>query len=421
MKCEVKDVNQCCKVLSIDVPQQSIQDAYDSYFKQIAPQAKIPGFRPGKAPHTIVAKHYKKEAQEEVLKRLVTDSYHNALDEQKINPLGYPAFEEINFTDSALSFKARVEIKPEVKVKKYKSISVKKDAVAIEDKDIDEVITRIRDGYAKYIPIEDRGVELGDFAVCDITNTIEGGEPEEKKDEWVEIQENDMIQGFATKTVGMKAGETREIDVTISDAFPNEEMRGKKALFNVTLKEIKKKQLPELDEDFLKQVGDYSKVEDFRAAVTKDIEVRKSQEVESKLERDLLDKIEKDVKFDIPQSLVERRLEGLVQDAVKTMMYQGLPQEEAEKRKEEYAVQFRPEAERQVKVAFILDAIGTAEKIETNDDDVEARYESLSKQYQQPVESIKEHYLKNDMNESLRAEIRNQKVIDFIKEKADVK
>lgn len=421
MKCEVKDVSQCCKVLSIDVPQQTINDAYEAYYKQIVPQAKIPGFRPGKAPHTVVAQHYKKQAKEEVLKRVVTDSFHAALDDKALNPLGYPEFDDINFTDTELSFKARIEIKPEVKLKKYKGISVKKDTFKIEEKDVDEVIDRIREGYAKYVPVEDRGVELGDFAVCDITNSLDGEEAESKKDEWVEVRENEMIPGFATKTVGMQTGETRDIEVVLPDTFPNEQMRGKSATFRVVLKEIKKKQLPDIDEDFLKQVGDYANADDFRTAVKKDIEQRKTEEIDAKVERDLLDKIENDVKFDIPQSLVARRLEGLVQDATRTMMYQGVPQAEAEKRKEEYAVQFRPEAERQVKVAFILDAIGTVENIETNDDDVETRYEALAKQYQQPVETIKEHYAKNDMNDSLRAEIRNQKVVDFIKENADIK
>jgi trigger factor len=421
MKCEVKDVNQCCKLLIIDVPQQTINDAYNLFYKQIAPKAKIPGFRPGKAPHEMVSRYYKNEAKEEVLKRLVSDSYHQALIEKKINPLGYPQFEEINFQDDVLIFRARVEIKPEIKIKKYKGITAKRESLVVEESEIDDVITRIRDGHAKFTPVEDRGVELGDFAVCDITNSIEGEASETKKNEWVEIQENDMIKGFATQTVGMKPGESKDIEVVISENFPNEKVRGKKALFNVCLKEIKKKQLPELDGEFLKQLGDYESLELLRAAIKKDIEVRKKEDIDAKIERALLDTIEKDISFDLPQSLVERRLEGLVQDAIQSQMYHGLSKEEAEKNRDEFLVRFKAEAERQVKVAFILDAIGIAESIETADDDVEARFQSLSKQYQQPVEKIKEYYAKNDMIDSLRAEIRNKKVIDFIKENADIK
>lgn len=421
MKCEVKDINQCSKMLTIDVPSEKIQDAYTVFYKQIAPRAKVPGFRPGKAPHNVVAMHYRNEAKEEVLKKLVGAAYHDAIETHKINPIGYPEFENIDFSDVKLSFQARVEIKPAIKVKKYKGLSVKAEPFTVEDKEVDDVIERIRDGYAKYVPIEDRGIELGDFAVCDMISTIEGEEPQSKTDEWVEVKEDDMIKGFAKQTVGMRSGQTKEIIVTLSEAFPNEQLRGKKAVFNVTVKEIKKKELPALDDEFLKLVGDYASIDLLREAIKKDITARKKSDQDAKLERALLDMIEKDVTCDLPQSLVERRLDGLIQEAVTTMTRQGLPKEDAEARAGDMREQFKGEAARQVKVAFILDAIGTLEQIETAQEDISKRFEELSTQYRQLAETIKEYYEKNDLLDSLSAEIRNQKVIDFIKANAEIK
>jgi trigger factor len=421
MKCEVKDINTCSKILTIDVPVEQIQDAYTLFYKQIAPRAKVPGFRPGKAPHTVVAMHYRNEAKEEVLKKLVSNAYHDAIEKHAIDPIGYPEFENVDFTDAKLSFQARVETKPVIKVKKYKGLSVKEKAYTVEDKEVDEVIERIRDGYATFVPIEDRGIELGDFAVCDMTSTIEGEEPQTKKDEWVEVKEDEMIKGFATQTIGMRPQETKEITVTLSDAFPTEALRGKKIVFNVTVNEIKKKELPALDDDFLKRTGDYASIDALREAIKKDIDARKKADADSELERALIDMVAKDVTCDLPPSLIERRLTGLVQDATKSMIQQGLAQEEADARSDQMRDRFKAEAERQVKVAFILDAIGSLEAIETVEEDIEKRFEELAKQYRQPAETIKDYYEKNDLLDSLKAEIRNQKVIDFIKASADIK
>lgn len=421
MKCDIKDVNQCTKVLSVEVPSVMINESYDQYYNEISHSAKVPGFRQGKAPKNVLMMHYKKQAEEEVMKRLVSVSFQRAIEEKNIRPMGYPSFDEIDFSKEILRYKATVEVKPKVVPKKYKGLRGQREKINVDTKEVDEVINRIRDGYAKFVPIEDRGIELGDYAVCDIESTIEGETTEKKENEWVEIQENDMIKGFALQVLGLRSGDEKDIEVTLSDKLPNEKIRGKKALFKVRVKEIKKKELPELDKEFLKNVGDYPSSEDFREAIKKDIEARKKADTESKLERELLDKIDKDTKFDVPKSIVERRLESMVQEAINSMVQRGMPKEEAFQKESEFRKNFEQEAIRQVRVAFILDAIAELENIEVNEEDINNRLKQFATQVRQPVEMIREYYEKNNMMDQLYSEIRNQKVVDFIKQNADIK
>lgn len=423
MKCEVKELNKCTKELSIEVSQDKINEAYESVYTEIAKTATLPGFRKGKAPKQLIRAQYKDRAKEEVLKRLVSDNLYKAVDENKINMFGYPDFSDVDFTDEKLSFTAKVEERPEIEVKEkdYKGLSAKREKIEVKAKEIDEVIGRILDGYAKYKPVEDRGIELGDFAVCDIESSIEGMDPEKKENEWCEIKEDPMMKDFAKQTVGMKPGDQKDIEVTMSKDFPNKEIAGKKAVFNVSVKEIKIKELPELDEEFLKTLGEYKSEDEFKDAVKKDIEARKKSEADAKVERALIDKIDKAVKCDLPESLVIKRLNGMIQETKQNMMYQGMPAEEIDKRRADMEKDFRTEAERQVKVAFILDKIAVNEDIDVEEADLEKKFAELAAQYRTAPQVVREHYEKQNMIDQLKGEVRNQKVIDMIVENAQIK
>ena len=421
MKCDVKQINQCTKLVSIEVSGDKILQAFDTAYKKIANEAKVPGFRQGKAPRKMLEQKYADVAREEVIKKVVTDSFYEAANEHKFNMFNYPEFEDVNFDGTTVKFKAKVEERPEITVKKYKGISAKEEKIKIEEKEIDDVIDRIRDGQAKFVPVEDRGIEIGDFAVCDIESKIEGLEAEKKENEWCEIRENDMMADFAQQTVGMRPGDEKEINVTLAKDFPNKEIAGKKANFVVNVKEIKKKELPELDEAFLKNLGEYKTVTELRESIKKDIEARKKQDVRAKLERDIIDKIEKDVKFDLPESLVKRRLEGMVQEATQNMLRQGYPQDALDSKKEEMQKEFETEARRQVKVAFILDKIAEEEKIDVTDEDISAHFQNLGAQFRMSADHVREYYEKNNMISSVHAELRNQNVIDFCVDNAEIK
>ncbi|MBU1864403.1 MAG: trigger factor [Candidatus Omnitrophica bacterium] len=421
MKCDIKNINQCTKVLDVTVPPIVVKETFDRVYDEIRPTAKVPGFRPGKAPRNILQMHYKNEAREEVLKRAVSSSFGEALKTNNIDPIGYPVFEDVKLEDDNLSYKAKIEIKPDIKLKKYKGVSAKRNTVEVTNEEMDQAIERIRENAATFNPVEDRGIKLGDYAVCDITSHIEGKPSETKKNEWCEIKENDLLSGFATQTVGMKRGEEKEITVTLSDKFPGADMQGKQIKFLVKVNEIKEKKLADLNEEFLKAAGDYKSVDEFKESIRKDIEVQKKQQEESKLEREIVDKIEKDVQFDLPESIVERRLSSLVDDGVAHLMRQGLTQEDAQTKKDELRTQYTDEAKRQVKVAFILDKIAMQEKIEENESDIERQFKKMALRMRYPVEEIKKYYNDNNLMESFRAEIRNQKVIDFIKENAEIK
>ena len=282
MKCEVKNINQCGLELKVEVASDVIDKAYDEYYKEIVKKAKVPGFRPGKAPRHILEMHFKDAAHDEVMQKLVPKAYYDCLETHQINPVGYPLFDDINFTKEKLTFKATCEVKPKLKLKKYKGILAKREKILVEEEEIDNSVGQVLDRAAKFVPIEDRGVELGDYAICDITSIMDNRPPETRENEWVEIKPNDVLSGFAEQTVGMKTGEEKDIEIKLTESFPDESMRGKMAKFKVKVKEIKEKKVPALTDEYLKELGDYKDVASFREAIKKDIEARKKNNEEQR-------------------------------------------------------------------------------------------------------------------------------------------
>lgn len=422
MKVSVKHLKkECKKILSVCVSPERIKKAYDYFFDDISKNARVPGFRPGKVPRDVLATHYRKEAREEVLRNLISDTLKQALISENINPLSNPVIDKVEFTDETLSYDAHVEIYPEIKLGAYKGIELEGKEPAVTTEEVDEALERIRESRATFVPVEDRTAAVGDYVVADFSCWVDGKSLEAKKSDWFELKgKDDVLTGFSEQLIGAKPGEEREVKTKFPDDFRRKDCAGKEAIFKVSVKEIKHKKLPEIDDAWAKELGEYKSVLELRGAIREDILEHKKQEEETRLERELLDNIIKASSFDLPQGVVDRRLDGLVEEALRTLELRGFPKDEALAKQDELRKKLAPEAERQVRVAFILAKIAQAEGVKAEEADIEKRYQNLAAYYQKPVNEIKEHYKKEGLEDNLELQILNEKVIHFIRENAKI-
>lgn len=421
MKVSVKDAKNCEKILKVEVDEDRILEEYEAFYTAMAPRAKIPGFRPGKAPKNVVALHYKSEAREQVLKNLLNDSYREAIRENDLHPLGYPEIQDVKFDDKVLSYQASIEVRPKIKLSKVKGLGAVKETVAVKPEEVEEELKRMQESLAQFKAVEDRPSALGDFVIADYVCSAEGKEVEKRSDDWFELKEDEFLKGFSPQLVGLKPGDEKEVKVVFPDTMGRKELAGKEAVFQVKVKEIKSKQLPELNDEMAREAGEYGSLAELREKIQKDLTAQKEQEAEKKYEDALLDELVKKNKIDLPPKVVEHRIEYMLEQAKNNLLRHGAGEDVFEKEKEKLKEGFRPEAEKQVHLAFLLDEIAEKEGIQVTDEDVKKKFQSMADRFRQPLENIEKYYADHeDALDGLKDQIRNEKTIEFIKQNSKV-
>lgn len=421
MKVSVKDTKACEKTLKIEVGPDRIQEAYDAFYRAVAPKAKIPGFRPGKAPLNIVAMHFHGEAKEQVLKDLLTETYREAVEEESLEPLGYPEVRDIHFDEKKLSFEAAVEVKPKIKLSKVKGLSAKKENVSVKPAEIEEGLKRVQESLAQFKAVEDRASALNDFVIADYECLVDGKQVEKRADDWFELKTDEYLKGFSEQLTGLKAGDEKDVKVAFPADMSRKELAGKEAVFKVKIKEIKAKILPELNDDLAREAGEHTTLAELKAKIEKDLLAQKEKDSDAAYEKALLDELVKSNKLDLPPKLVERRIEYMLDQARQHLAQQGAPEDEFEKQRDKMKEGFRPEAERQVHVAFLLEEIAEKESITVEEEDLKKHFQRIAERFRQPVETVEKYYQgREDAIEALKDQIRSEKTVEFIKQNAKV-
>ncbi len=420
LKVSLKDGKACEKILKVELAGEPVQKEFDEYYKAIASKAKVPGFRPGKVPRNILELHFAGEAKDSVLKHLMNESYHQAVQEKTLEPLGYPEIEDLQFENNRLSYQAKIEVRPKIKLSRVEGLSAKKEAVEVKPEEIQETITQIQESLAQYKVVEDRPAQMGDYLIADYTCWINEKEVEKKQDDWFEIkEEGEFLQGFARQLVGLTPGAEKEVLVTFPEKMGRKELAGKPARFVLKAKEIKAKTLPAVNDELAQAAGEFKTIDELKEKIRQDILSHKENDAEAKLERALLDELVKHNKLDLPQGLVKRRLDRLVEEAMKPARGQAENFPKAEEMKEKLMKDLEPEARRQVHLAFLLDEISAKENFKISEEEIKVRYQKIAEQVRQPLESVQKYYAEHeDAVEALRDQIRSEKAIAFIKNKA---
>lgn len=419
LKVSVKDGKTCEKILKVEVPQEEIQKEYDHYYRGIAAKAKVPGFRPGKAPRNVLELHYNNEARQHAVEHLISHSYRQAVKEKGLDPLSFPDVKDVKFDDKKLSYEAIVEIRPKVKLSKVTGLSVKKDKIEFKADEVDQVLKRIQDSLAQYKAVEDRPAQMGDFVIADYTCTVDGKEVEKRPDDWFELQEKDYLPGFSKQLLGVKPGDERNVETTFPAEFNKKELAGKPAVFNVKVKDLKTKQVPELNDELAQSAGEFKTLDELKAKIEKDARAHKEHELEAKYEKDLLDEFVKQNKIDIPEGLAKRRSEKLMENALREYQARGAAAEKFEEFRDKMKADFEKEARRQIHLAFLLDEVANKENLTVSDDELKTRYQTISNEIRQPADVVEKYYVENeDAREALRDQIRSEKAIQYLKDNA---
>ena len=395
------------------------------YF-QNAKYFNIPGFRKGKAPMNIVEKYYGAQIfYEDAFNDVATESYDEALKENKIEAVSRPQVEIKQMEKGKdVIFTAVVQTKPEVELGKYKGIELKKIEHNVEDKDIEHELGHMQEHNSRLITVEDRPLEKGDIATIDFEGFVDGVAFEGGKAEGheLEIGSGAFIPGFEDQLVGMEIDSDREIKVTFPKEYFSKDLAGKEAMFKVKLHEIKKKELPKLDDEFAKDVSEFDTLKELKEDIKAKMEKENEQKVKYETQEAAIKAVCDKVKVDIPSGMIEMEVENMINDIAQRLSYQGLKLDQylkmVGKTEEELKKEYEPQAIEAIKSRLTLEAIIKAEKLEATEEEINAKLEEMAKSYGKKVEEIKDN---ENLNKYIKEGIESEKAIEFIVKNAKIK
>lgn len=423
MKVSEEKIDAHKTVLEIEVPQAEVAKAFDRAYQKLAAKVNIPGFRKGKAPRKVLEMRLGKETlMDEALDILVSGSYPKALKERNIEPVSRPEIDVAEFEqDKPLVYKATVVPKPEVVLGEYKGLKVEKNMAEVTAKDIDKQLDNLRNRHARMVVAGNAAkLKKGDFAMIDFEGFIDGQpfKGGDAKGYPLEVGSGSFIPGFEDQLIGARAGEEREITVTFPQDYFAAEMAGKEAVFKVKVHDIKRKELPALDDDFVKEVGEFDTLEELKA----DIENKLKQTAADQAERDFRTSAIKtaveNAQIDIPEIMVEEELDSILREMDVNLQNRGLSLEKYAQMSKtdigELREKYRDQARYSVKTDLVLDAVAKAENLEVKPEDFEAEVAAMAAGYQAPVEEVRKIIMEQGRVGALASRIVRKKAAQFI-------
>jgi trigger factor len=406
-----------------------VDEIFDAITKDYQKQASLPGFRPGKAPRDMVAKKYEADIADEAKRRLIGDNYRKALDEKKIQAIGYPDIEEIQFgRGQNLQFAATIETAPEFQLPEYKGLPVKREDKSVTDADVERALGLLAQQHTKFETVA-RELKMGDVAVVNYTGTTDGRPITEtaptakglteQKNFWVDIAPNTFIAGFADQLIGAKAGEKRTVNVDFPADFVTKELAGKKGVFEVEVVEVKEKVLPPVGDELAKKYG-AENLEKLRAGVRVDLENELKHSQAKAVRGQIIDALLAQSNFELPETAVAHETKNVVYNIVQENSKRGVPRELIEKQKEEIYTAAARSAKDRVKLAFLVQRIAEQEKIQVSQEEVLREVQTLAAMYQIPPDKfVKDLQKRNGINE-LYDKIAHEKVLNFLEINAKI-
>lgn len=426
MQVKVESLSKIKKKINFEIPAERVGLEIDKAYEEIRKQASVKGFRKGKVPRAYIEKNFSAMMEQDVLKSLVNDTYFKALLEEKLFPVAHPVIESDDLKKGeSFKYSATVEVYPEVKVTDYAGLEVVKEQYVEDNEIVERRLREMQENMAQLKPAEEgRPAAQGDFLLIDFKGFIDGVPFENgaAEDYNLELGGGRFIPGFEEQIIGQEIGEEKNITVTFPESYGNKDLAGKVATFSVTIKEIKTKELPLLDDEFAKEFGEFETLAQMRARIA---EVHEKNE-KDRIEADLRDRIIKALidknPLEIPETLVEKQLQIMLDSTKKRLDQEKLSLEMIGLDDAGYRERYGEPAATQVKGALLLDALAAQEEIKVEDIELDQKVTEMAGQRNQPFENLKQFYEQNEKaRESLREQLKENKVFAFLLEKAVVK
>ncbi len=420
MNCKVEKTKNANEVkLEITVEAEKFENAMKKVYFQNAKYFNIPGFRKGKAPMNIVEKYYGEQIfYEDAFNEVATEAYEEAIKENKIEAVSRPEVDIAQMEKGKdLIFSAVVQTKPEVKLGKYKGVEIEKIEYKVDKKAVDHELGHMQEHNSRLITVDDRPLENGDTATIDFEGFVDGVAFDGGKAEGheLEIGSGAFIPGFEEQLVGMEIDGEKEIKVTFPKEYFSKDLAGKDATFKVKLHEIKKKELPELDDEFAKDVSEFDTLDELKKSIKEKLTKNNEQKAKYETEDAAIKAVCEDSKLDVPSGMIELEIDNMLKDFEQRLAYQGLNLEQylkmLGKTEEEVRKEYEPQAIEAIKSRLVLEAVIKAEKIEASEEEVKAKMEEMAKSYGKDVEELsKNENLKNYLEDGIKSE----KALEFI-------
>jgi len=422
----VEDAKPSKKKLEIKVEPERIKEKKDEIVKEIRKTAKIRGFRKGKVPKELILRTYRNEIENDLKRELMAEAFEFAVQDKKIETVSDPVFTNVKFDENeGLSFTATVDVKPEFELKEYKGIEVKAKPIEVKEEDIENVLNQLKDAFATLEEKENGVLEEGDIAVLDIKTFTKdtnypindfGGENLN-----VEIGKKQLIEEIEKEIIGMKAGETKRIEASFGDDYPLRALKGKSVVFEVKLKSIKRKKLPELNDEFAQKINkEFKTYEDLLNDIKERLKKNKEIEEKERQKDEILEKLLEQHDFELPESLVNQETNQMIMEYVKNMYYMGVDVSADQFKPQTLREKFEPEAKRRVKATFILLEIAKKEGLDVSSEEINQVISQHANAQRKSFEELYREYQEKNVLPLIQMEILGDKALDFVYENAKI-
>jgi len=422
MKATWEKIDNNLVSIEVEVEAEKVTEALDQAFKKVVKQVNVPGFRKGKVPRSMFESRFGVESlYQDAIDILLPEAYSEAIKEHDLQPVDRPEIDVEQFAKGeSFKFKAKVFVKPEVKLGEYKGLEVEAVSAEVTEEEIAAELDRLQQRHAELTVVEDGAAENGDVTVIDFDGYVDGEQFEGGQSERysLELGSGSFIPGFEEQVVGMNIGDFKDVEVTFPESYHAENLAGKQAVFKVKLHEIKRKSLPALDDEFAKDVSEFDTLDEFKADLSSKLKERKEQEAQQAREIAIVDAATAAAEFEIPESMVVTETDFMLKDFENRLKMQGMNMDLyyqfSGQDEEALRGQMRSDAEKRVRNNLVLEAIAKAEGIAVSDEDVAEELEKLSKSYNRPVEELRDIFTRNGNIENLKEDISLRKTINFL-------
>jgi trigger factor len=415
--------------IQVEIPAEEVARETDKVVQNMQRVARLPGFRRGKVPPNVIRNRFAEEIKTEVVDHLIPRFFRQEAERQKLVPVSQPRVSDLHLHEGEpLRFKASFEVLPEIELSGYHDLRVEKPDIAISDEEVEASLSRVREQHATFTAVEGRPLADGDYAQVSFTGTPKRsaggaedapGAPHEKPaqvdDVMVEVGGADTMREFSDNLRGVSPGETRSFEVSYPADFNDQRLAGKTFDYTVTIKAIKQKQLPELNDDFAKEIGQFNSIDEVRRQIREGMEHEKKHAADREAKEKLIDELIKRHDFEVPEALVERQVDVRLERGLRALAAQGMRAEDMKKMDfNRLRAGQREAATREVKASLLLDRIAETEKIQVSDEEIDREIQALAEQSQQSVESIRARLTGEGALDRIRNRIRTDKALDFL-------
>jgi len=414
------DTEGCKRKLEISIPAEEVEKETERVVADLRAKVRLPGFRPGKAPPSLIRSRYAGEIRQEVLEALVPRYLRAEFEKENLDVVGTPNVTNIHFAKGEpLTFTAEFEVTPEIELEDYRNIEIEYEVPEVSEEEVDERLERIREQKAEYVNIDPRPVKEGDIAVVALRSVggIEGP-PIENDELMLDVGAEETLEDFTRNLLGMEPGQEKEFDVRYPDDYGQERLAGKTVRFHVTLKAIRKKELPELNDEFAQDLGDYKNLEELRERVRRAMRDEREFIAQQQAKEKLIEKLVDMHEFPVPEAYVEGQIEAIVRDRLSELAVQGMDPRQAKIDWEKVKAAYRERAVREVKASLILNRIAEREAIEVTRDELDERIRQIAARRREPVAAVRKELEEAGEIPRIATRIRTEKTLNLLFESA---